>query len=354
MKKILFMILAFCSFFLISCGEENNPTTNTPTEAPTQAPTVVPTTNTPTEAPTQVPTVVPTTNTPTEVPTQAPTVEPTKVPTKPEITADPYTNVSVDTFYANYTEAESYMHAYYRTKHGLMSGSISDSERYYLPETCEAPKYKVTDAYYTYRPNGDYESYTINYLNGDSKVIYYGGAYVTLNEVCAYIQAFGQVPPNSNYAKGSTSSAISKWGKYGRVNIGTYSNNTVKYPYEPELPLKSKSGTVYSYTETDFGSTGGFSVTSYVSEYNTGSKISRGTCRIVFTNNAKDISERLVFYTWNHYNDFQEYLNYYDGFGVRFGNISNGGTYNTGSNPSPYVSVTNIALAELRKLLGKI
>ena len=119
-------------------------------------------------------------------------------------------------------------------------------------------------------------------------------------------------------------------GEYGRCNIGNYSNNTVKYPYEPELPLKSKSGTVYRYTETDFGSTGGFSVTSYVGEYNNGSKISRGTCRIVFTNNAKDASERLVFYTWNHYNDFQEYLNYYDGFGEIFGNMSNGGSYNSG------------------------
>ena len=38
-------------------------------------------------------------------------------------------------------------------------------------------------------------------------------------------------------------------------------------------------------------------------------------------------NERYVFYTYNHYNDFQEYLNYDNGFSIRFGNESAGNQY---------------------------
>ena len=41
-----------------------------------------------------------------------------------EITSDPYVGVSKDEFYANYTPAKSYMDAYYRTQHGLLSGRL--------------------------------------------------------------------------------------------------------------------------------------------------------------------------------------------------------------------------------------
>ena len=59
--------------------------------------------------------------------------------------------------------------------------------------------------------------------------------------------------------------------------------------------------------------------------YNDGSDITRGAARIVFTYNwsddthIEDISERHVFYTYNHYDDFQEYLNYEGGWGTMFG-----------------------------------
>ena len=63
--------------------------------------------------------------------------------------------------------------------------------------------------------------------------------------------------------------------------------------------------------------------------YNNGDSISRGTCRFVFTSDpdVTKINERYVFYTYNHYNDFQEYLNYDNGFGIRFGNESAGNPY---------------------------
>ena len=42
---------------------------------------------------------------------------------------------------------------------------------------------------------------------------------------------------------------------------------------------------------------------------------------------------------YNHYNDFQEYLNYYGGWGEMFGNITGGGTISSryDYNPTPYV-----------------
>jgi hypothetical protein len=48
-----------------------------------------------------------------------------------------------------------------------------------------------------------------------------------------------------------------------------------------------------------------------------------------------------VFYTYNHYNDFQEYLNYFGGWGKMFGNITGGGKISskTECNPTPYVPV---------------
>ena len=54
-----------------------------------------------------------------------------------------------------------------------------------------------------------------------------------------------------------------------------------------------------------------------------------------------EIGENYVFYTYNHYNDFQEYLNYEGGWGEMFGNITGGGTLSSkyDYNPTPYVEV---------------
>jgi hypothetical protein len=54
-----------------------------------------------------------------------------------------------------------------------------------------------------------------------------------------------------------------------------------------------------------------------------------------------------VFYTYNHYNDFQEYLNYYGGWGEMFGNVTGGGTLSSkyDCNPTPYVPVANAPIA---------
>ena len=127
------------------------------------------------------------------------------------------------------------------------------------------------------------------------------------------------------------------WGEYLRLNHSTYSNNVINYPYEPELP------NTYRYKEIDIGTTGSGNTTS---EYNNGTKITRGAARIVYGTNDKnqngkiESDEVLVFYTYNHYNDFQEYLNYEGGWGQRFGNQTGGGVsdkYSPQSPPTPYV-----------------
>ena len=46
-----------------------------------------------------------------------------------ELTTDPYENVDKAEFYANYTEATSYKDSYYRSLHGLMSGSIEPQDQ---------------------------------------------------------------------------------------------------------------------------------------------------------------------------------------------------------------------------------
>ena len=112
------------------------------------------------------------------------------------------------------------------------------------------------------------------------------------------------------------------------------------------LPEISGCGGYLEYYEIDIGTTGTTCDPSYyATDYNNGKKITRGAARIVYarfhTSGSKvtDISEKYVFYTNNHYNDFMEYLNYQNGWGDLFGNITGGGQLSskTNCNPTPYV-----------------
>ena len=158
---------------------------------------------------------------------------------------------------------------------------------------------------------------------------------------------FGNVPSNYAEAKDADPSK-SPWGEYLRLNHSSFSGNTAKYPYEPELPDISGCGGELYYYEIDIGTTGTDCDPSYISAiYNDGNRIIRGAARIVYTrydanrNEIIDPNEKYVFYTYNHYNDFQEYLNYEGGWGKMFGNITGGGTISSKAdyNPTPYVSV---------------
>lgn len=280
------------------------------------------------------------------------------LPEKPA--TDPYANVDKAEFYANYEPAKDYWDAYFRTQHGLMSGNIGDQDQ---APTISAfqPTYDgmlVRNNQGLYGNEGN--SYTIVDAYGKPVMtIYRGGAYIMLEEVAAYVFAFGHcssdntnIPANHSPSK-KTSPTSSVWGKYLRVNHTKFTGDTSRYPYEPELPNISGCGGNIVYYEMDIGTTGTDCDPSYrAAVYNNGSRIDRGAARIVYTvkdtngNNVIDINEKYVFYTYNHYNDFQEYLNYWGGWGEMFGNITGGGTISskTNYNPTPYVRSIKMSL----------
>lgn len=272
-----------------------------------------------------------------------------------EITSDPYENMSYDEFYANYTIATSYQDALYRSAHGFMSGDISEQDQAptiaeYQPEF-NGVLYRNSDALYS----NDRNTYYIVSSTGEIvNEIYRGGGYVTLEEVAAYVLAFGDVPANY-ISKKSGSPLKSIWRNFLRLNHSIFSGNTSRYPYEPELPNISGCGGDLEYYEIDLGTTGTDCDPKYEStDYNNGNYITRGAARIIYSRYDKngdsiiDINEKYVFYTYNHYNDFQEYLNYEGGWGRMFGNITGGGKLSSTSkyNPTPYIKTNLISFKE--------
>ena len=307
------------------------------------------------------------TDAPTDEPTDAPTDEPTEEPTEPEDDAliipaepekpasDPYANVSKEEFYRDYEPADSYWDAYYRTQHGFMSGSIEAQDQ----KPTLAENRPMLDGLYLRNTSALYSKdgnvYYVVDADGDIvNKIYKGAAYVTLEEVAAYVFAFGDVPANYTSSK-NAKPGDSIWGEYLRLNHSSFSGSTTKYPYEPELPDISGCGGSLRYYEIDIGTTGTDCDPAYrPAIYNNGSKITRGAARIVYSrfdangDSIIDVNEKYLFYTYNHYNDFQEYLNYEGGWGEMFGNITGGGkiSSNTNYNPTPYVAVARRAFVE--------
>lgn len=263
---------------------------------------------------------------------------------------DPYENVTKEAFYANYTPACCLTNSKYRTQHGFLSGIN------------EVPDQHAVDAANRPMENGQYiRNTSAYYLDGGSTYVvvdstgkevlrvYKGGAYITLEEVAAYLYAFGgganDIPANYTVSK-KTRPSESIWGEYLRVNHSKFSGNTAKYPYEPKLPDISGCGGDLIYYELDIGTTGTVTSSDYAAKlYNNGTTITRGAARIVHTRQDKngngiyEPDEVYVFYTANHYNDFREYLNYYGGWGEIFGNITGGGELSSKTyyNPTPYV-----------------
>ena len=251
-----------------------------------------------------------------------------------------------------YRPAGSYEEALDRSQRGELSGYP------YVPDQApiiseyrpmEDGKYiKNTDPYYI-----DENTYVVVDAYGREVFrIYRGGAYISLEEVAAYVWAFGDIPANHSTSK-KTSPTSSIWGEYLRVNHSKFSGDTGKYPYEPALPRISGCGGDFTYYEMDIGTTGTDCDPSYeITIYNDGRRITRGAARIVyarFDRNGNAIiepDEKYVFYTYNHYNDFREYLNYYGGWGEMFGNVTGGGVLSskTNCNPTPYVPVVCGAL----------
>ncbi len=270
---------------------------------------------------------------------------------------DPYKGMSKAEFYADYTLACCNLDATYRSKHGFLSGSLEVPGRYVV-ESDNRPKSGdkfIRNTATVYSDNGD--TYIVMDGTGNEVMrIHKAGGYITLEEVAAYMYAFGgsgKIPANYISKKnGKPNSSL--WGEYLRVNHSYFIGDTDKYPYEPELPDISGCGGSLRYYEMDIGTTGTTTPGYAAKPYIQGNKINRGAARLVYArqdlngNGIYENNEVYVFYTHNHYNDFREYLNYYRGWGEMFGNVTGGGEYSseTKANPTPYVQTTYADFAQ--------
>ena len=290
--------------------------------------------------------------------------EPTTEPTEPEKVGcggheeDPYVNVDKDAFYAEYTTACCYVDACYRTQHFLMSGSLEvpgqdAQDSPYRP--MEGDKYILNTSTH-YEDDGN--TYVVVDCTGEEVLrVYKGAAYITLEEVAAYMYAFGgsnQTLPGNYVSSKPTKVGTNPWGIYLRGNHSHFTGNTKKYPYEPALPDITGCGGRLQYFEMDIGTTGTVTPGYTGKIYNNGTTITRGAARLVYArvdlnnNGVYEQGEIYVFYTHNHYNDFREYLNYYGGWGQMFGNVTGGGVFDskTQYNPTPYPEVIYKSFAE--------
>ena len=356
-NRLLLLLLALIvvAVPLFSCEEQSNPTPSITTES-TSSEVTTPEITTPEDTTPESTTSVTTTpeettpedTTPAETPPQTPPVDTTDYETL-------YRDMSDEEFYANYTPAKSFKDAYWRSKYGFMSGSLTTPDQ----APTEAENRPMQDGKYIRNSVTTFigeDVYVLVDVNGEVVMeIYRDGAYITLEEVAAYVYAFGDVPANYVNDK-RTSPSASIWGEYLRLNNSKFTGDTARYPYEPELPDISGCGGDLTYYEIDIGTTGTDCDPKYSAEiYNNGSRITRGAARIVYArydangNSIIDPNERYLFYTYNHYNDFQEYLNYYGGWGEIFGNITGGGQISSkyNCNPTPYVEVVLAPLPAL-------
>lgn len=269
--------------------------------------------------------------------------------TPPVVSGDPYKDVTAHEFYASYTPAISNEDAYYRSLHGFMSGELETPDQAPMLASFQPKDGSVFVRNSTMLFDESGKEYTVVDCYGNEAFkVYRDGAYITLEEVAAFVYAFGTYPANYTTSK-DASPMGSIWGEYLRLNHSSFSGNTKKYPYEPKLPNITGCGGTLKYYEMDIGTMGTDCDPSYPIEiYNDGYSITRGAARIVYgkTDLDKDgvyeVGEHHVFYTYNHYNDFQEYLNYAGGWGKMFGNITGGGKLSSTSKYSPtaYVEVT--------------
>lgn len=291
---------------------------------------------------------------------------------------NPYLEIDTDKekeeFYNDYTIAKSPIDAKYRSEAGLLSGSNFDSD--YLPHSSinmEESTLKISNSrsntlnYLINEDTNEKEAYIFYSLDGSFNYIYKSGAYWTINDTAAYLLAFGNCPINQDYDKYEAQMSLSTdtWYRYGRVNRGFYDGPVKdKYAYESWF-VGMEDKDIY-YTETDFGNATYYNKTEYDSQYAampyikkdettneydiyTATPGDRGVLRFCFTSEFENLNPanhnkshatpktkenfensyyKRVYYTFNHYNDWHEFLNYKDGWSDVFGNMTRGNDYN--------------------------
>jgi hypothetical protein len=122
-----------------------------------------------------------------------------------EASGDPYLTTTASEFYASYTPATSYMDSYYRGIHNFMSGSITVPDQAPTISSFQPKDTANDNAFYKNTKNGystDKNSFSVCDYNGHIvTTVYKGGAYITLEEVTAYVWAFNDVPANYTTSK---------------------------------------------------------------------------------------------------------------------------------------------------------
>lgn len=136
-------------------------------------------------------------------------------------------------------------------------------------------------------------TYYVRVPNSDT-ILYEGQSYTSADDVAAYLQFFDELPVN--YVTEDRRDEIASYNDLALVN-GTFQNREGYLPYG------------YDYTEIDLRS--GYSF--YVGG------VSRGTDRIVYGTNPRTGDVEVVFATYDHYDNFSEYLGYEGGWSESFG-----------------------------------
>lgn len=258
----------------------------------------------------------------------------------------------------------------------------------YIPSSATANPQNAEGIYYrlstmNYGDNGN--SFRINMIDGtEGPVIFKGGAYTNIEDIAAYITAFGDNPPNARFTKSNKSNALYNWGSIARINYDFYSNDNSpkKFNYETECYTHSQyfaktpspNNYWYHYFESDVGATnwndepyqrGAYE--NSLRPYNNGEQITRGALRFVWTYNWTNVEhgeilkgtidesyERNVYYTTTHYNDFQQYLNYYGGWAQRVGNTELGNEWGQYVASNHIHSMPGVNLVTLADLCAKL
>jgi hypothetical protein len=134
---------------------------------------------------------------------------------------------------------------------------------------------------------------------------------LTPEEVAEYFVSYRSFPPNYFAAE----EAAMAYGTKGRMVSTYYSGSRHSYDYTVKLgTFNVTSGGAYY--EFDIDLTG---------RYNTGTSISRGAGRVVVVvDGIKDYgSDPVCYYTSDHYADFKEYYNFYQGWSPLFAGVYN-------------------------------
>jgi hypothetical protein len=171
--------------------------------------------------------------------------------------------------------------------------------------TPEVSSSNSTEVYNVTFADGKYVGTKITTIAQDSDCLNY-------QDVCLYYEAFRQFPPNY---KSSKAAAVA-YGLNGRY-VSTYS----KASYHSDNDYTEKLGTFNDesagyYYELDIDLDG---------TYNDGRSITRGAGRVVIVaDGLTDYgTEPVCFYTYDHYADFVEFYNFYQGWSPLFEGVEN-------------------------------